>query len=773
MPLQDNFIKIKKRLFMTATLKTSNFKKQNKLGYEQIVYSMKDEKQYGRIVDEFTFVKARNRGVICPIKVVISIVSNDELHYKNISKTAVNIDNQSVKTEQVAHQIAIKNAVSKFNTKKLFTFHSRCEDAESFTSKGTEGIKTHLPNFSCGYVDGKMNMQTREDIMQEFKNEENAIVSNARCLIEGVNIPTVDMVTFVSPKKSAVDIVQAAGRAMRIRGVKNKKFGYILLPIFVEKFRGEKISKAINRTQFQVVLSFLKALSDYDESIKEEISDIIIKNFRDKGTKQKTTKRQKEKEERIIEFVGRSFDIEEIESSIKLKIINFFGLKFEEYFAKLLNFKSKYGHTKVPFKNKEIGLWVQKIRLAKRFNRLDLFRVKQLENIDFDWRIDGETIDNIKGLISEAKFNKDNVSTNILRKHRIQGYLESEGTYLWEAKLQHFYDENKIFKKYKDWGITIDYKTIKKLETITSITKKTKVGRAYIQKLYDDKKIIPFGYYFGGLPNNKTPGVIPYFKNITSNEILKLLDIKKIDLSQYIPESIVENMPGLSSIANLRKNNKINSVKYFNKTSIGFFYKKDEINELLKIKKIFDKNEIKKFQIYSAIEASEYLNIPYTSFKRLIRKQKFKLLKDDNLSEDGYIYNYIKDKNNFAKKRIVPCFFKMKLDLFKNKNRLIKFDKETMCVNTQIKKIPGLTGFHKPHKDKPEPYIFFSDNIKNNRGFTFAWLKKDIFEYLTKEKGLTILNTDKYNTIESFRNINSNKYEDMVDPVYNYILKKN
>ena len=54
-------------------------------------------------------------------------------------------------------------------------------------------------------------------------------------------------------------------------------------------------------------------------------------------------------------------------------------------------------------------------------------------------------------------------------------------------------------------------------------------------------------------------------------------------------------------------------------------------------------------------------------------------------------------------------------------------------------------------------------NIKNNRGFTFAWLKKDIFEYLTKEKGLTILNTDKYNTIESFRNINSNKYEDMVD----------
>ena len=77
-----------------------------------------------------------------------------------------------------------------------------------------------------------MKLQDRDDIMDLFKISEKGLVSNARCLIEGVNIPSVDMVSFVSPKKSAVDIVQAAGRTMRIRGLTSKKYGYILLPIF-------------------------------------------------------------------------------------------------------------------------------------------------------------------------------------------------------------------------------------------------------------------------------------------------------------------------------------------------------------------------------------------------------------------------------------------------------------------------------------------------------------------------------------------------------------
>ena len=59
------------------------------------------------------------------------------------------------------------------------------------------------------------------------------LISNARCLTEGVDVPAVDVVAFLSPRKSKVDIVQATGRAMRKADEVGKEFGYVLLPLFL------------------------------------------------------------------------------------------------------------------------------------------------------------------------------------------------------------------------------------------------------------------------------------------------------------------------------------------------------------------------------------------------------------------------------------------------------------------------------------------------------------------------------------------------------------
>ena len=69
--------------------------------------------------------------------------------------------------------------------------------------------------------------------MDDFKKSDRGILSNARCLIEGVDVPSVNMVAFVEPKQSQIDIVQAKGRALRIRNQPNKKNGYVLIPLFV------------------------------------------------------------------------------------------------------------------------------------------------------------------------------------------------------------------------------------------------------------------------------------------------------------------------------------------------------------------------------------------------------------------------------------------------------------------------------------------------------------------------------------------------------------
>ena len=69
--------------------------------------------------------------------------------------------------------------------------------------------------FEAFHVNGEMPTAKREGLMHEFKEVKRAVMSNARCLTEGVDVPAVDMVAFMSPKKSKVDIVQATGRAMR------------------------------------------------------------------------------------------------------------------------------------------------------------------------------------------------------------------------------------------------------------------------------------------------------------------------------------------------------------------------------------------------------------------------------------------------------------------------------------------------------------------------------------------------------------------------------
>ena len=97
-----------------------------------------------------------------------------------------------------------------------------------------EGIRAHLDKFYCNHVDGTMKISDREKITETFKNSDYGILSNARCLIEGVDVPSVELVSFSDRKNSEIDIIQSAGRALRNRNV-NKKFGYLFVPIFVEK----------------------------------------------------------------------------------------------------------------------------------------------------------------------------------------------------------------------------------------------------------------------------------------------------------------------------------------------------------------------------------------------------------------------------------------------------------------------------------------------------------------------------------------------------------
>ena len=104
----------------------------------------------------------------------------------------------------------------------------------------------------------------RSSQMREFA-ESKGLMTNARCLTEGVDLPAIDCVVFTDPKKSKVDIVQAAGRALRLSP--GKKFGYILIPLIIPE--NENATEAAKDTAFEEIVATIRALATHDTRIIE------------------------------------------------------------------------------------------------------------------------------------------------------------------------------------------------------------------------------------------------------------------------------------------------------------------------------------------------------------------------------------------------------------------------------------------------------------------------------------------------------------------------
>lgn len=214
--LDDKNIKIEKRLFMTATPRHGSVRK-DKNGDPILLYSMDDEKIYGRRCYTLGFRDAINLGLICDYKVIISVADHKAEHKFN---------KDYVMQEKA---ISLKKAIAESGAKKIITFHSTINDANYFA----KFLKDHKIHDNVYHINAKSKMEERTRYMAKFRKDEYAIMTNARCLTEGVDVPSVDMVAFMSPKTSKIDIVQAIGRALR--NSPGKKKGYIFLPLLIDE----------------------------------------------------------------------------------------------------------------------------------------------------------------------------------------------------------------------------------------------------------------------------------------------------------------------------------------------------------------------------------------------------------------------------------------------------------------------------------------------------------------------------------------------------------
>ena len=311
--LFDRNIKIRKRIFMTAT-------ERRYAGSSETVLSMDDAKMYGDTFTQMSFKEAIDIGILSDYKIITLFISNEEVRKLIEENAFVKPEgkewDKETEARTLASLIALRKAMKEYPIHHAVTFHSSIKKAEAF-DKSQDVFSSVYPQFGkvrSFHVSGAMNTSYRGKIVDEFAEAENAIITNAKCLTEGVDVPNIDCVLFADPRKSTVDIVQAVGRALRKK--EGKEFGYVILPVFTDSKTSEEI---IESEEFKEILTTIRALASNDERIIEYFREIS------KGIR-------KSKNDALIHF---DLDIPLTEKINEKELINSIELKAWNKLAKL------------------------------------------------------------------------------------------------------------------------------------------------------------------------------------------------------------------------------------------------------------------------------------------------------------------------------------------------------------------------------------------------------------------------------------------------------
>lgn len=340
-------IRADKRLFMTATPKIYGDNVRTRAEERAAeLYSMDDEGKYGPIAYELTFADAVERGLLCDYRVVVLAINEDavpgsrivvphgqgeaelevgdaakiigcwrglathgeeaarrlsayegdeaeltpdfllvdDFDERDVDRDAISLDEAGGRIEPLHRAVGFCSTIQA--SKDIDAAFSRV------VSEYVRNTGEHGPECELDHVDGSMDSKLRAKKLEWLASgdgeDECRILTNARCLAEGVDVPSLDAVIFFSPKRSKVDVVQAVGRVMRtftsrLTG-EEKRLGYIILPVVIPSEMTPE--EALNRSDtFDVVWGVLQALRSHDQRIDAYVNSLPMRkpHKKDKG----------------------------------------------------------------------------------------------------------------------------------------------------------------------------------------------------------------------------------------------------------------------------------------------------------------------------------------------------------------------------------------------------------------------------------------------------------------------------------------------------------
>ena len=408
-----------KRLFCTATLKmyAPNVKaRAASAGYE--LASMDDETLYGPIAYRFSFSTAIKKKMLADYRVILMGVASSEIEDLIKKRAFVTSDGEVIDAGTLATHLALAKSIKRFGLKKIIAYHSCIKDAVVFSDDTHPYSFQHSLRASktlqdrpvwTAAVSSRQRARKRLSVLTRLRSsDEIAVVSNARCLTEGIDVPALDAVMFTHPKHSVVDIVQAIGRAIRIPtgwAPKNRNDfpppGYIIIPVIMKE---DDPDASIDETNYATVAAVLRQLRTVDEGLGDTIDRFRVQQ----GEVLPKDSASPLFSKLDIVDIPEGLDAEFLKKKITSRIVELSADYWQKHFYVLEDWASKHGHARphsgktvnkevrqgVIHKNLRIGDWVGRQRTAFRKGLLTQTQITLLEGLPkWSWDVRQDTWD--------------------------------------------------------------------------------------------------------------------------------------------------------------------------------------------------------------------------------------------------------------------------------------------------------------------------------------------------------------------------------------------
>lgn len=284
-----------KRLYMTATPRVygENVKAKAQEA-DALLASMDDASLYGPEFHRLMFGEAVSRGLLSDYRVVVLSVS-EEYAAEKLADFSANI--HDLPLDDVARIIGCYNGLAKnadsveqfaadpAPMKRAVAFAASIKDSKAFQGRAAEVVNDLLlredddesVRLDIHHVDGTQNVLKRNAELAWLKASGRPntvrVLSNARCLSEGVDVPALDAVLFLSPRNSVVDVVQSVGRVMRRS--EGKTYGYIIIPVAIPNF-DDPVAALNDNKRYKTVWQVLQALRSHDERFAAMVNKVEL-----------------------------------------------------------------------------------------------------------------------------------------------------------------------------------------------------------------------------------------------------------------------------------------------------------------------------------------------------------------------------------------------------------------------------------------------------------------------------------------------------------------